>query len=635
MYKHRLIAAAGLIAALSPSFAFAQETGNSPEIVVVTATRLPTPQAQIASSLTLVTAEDIAREQFETMPDLLKDVPGLNVVQTGGPGGQTSVFMRGTNSDHVKVLIDGIDVSDPSSPPDSFDFGQLPTQDIERVEILRGPQSGLYGSDAIGGVINVITKSGSGPATFTGSVEGGSFGTLDEAGGISGSADQFHYAANIQHAFSGGTPVTPGDLLAPGEARNDDRYANLTASTKLGFDVTDNFDLNLVARYTDSHLLFTGDDFNFFPSIPDAQQSVQDVIQYATRGTAHLVLFGGVFEQTLGAAYLSNRTIDVSPDSGESINAGDRVKVDWQGVIHLGSDETLLLGAEHSRDELRFPISAGTSINSGYAELQSNLAPNFYDSVSVRYDANENFGSAVTWRVAPTYLIAATGTKLKASIGTGFKAPSLSELFESFPSFDFFGNPNLRPEKSTGYDIGFEQSLADARLQFGATWFHNDIKDLIDDNATFTMDIKFDIATTEGVESYISYQPVRTLTLRADYTYTEATGTEPTMGIFNQELVRRPKHKASLDAQWRVCPDISLDATLLYVGPWLDFTRDALAENTIAPSYFTANLAASYAISDEFTLYGRVNNLLGAHYQNPIGFLQPGRGFFAGVRAKI
>ena len=238
------------VAFLIPFCASAASPIEEPELqsVVVTATRIPTPELEIASSVTVVTAEEIAARQIRTLPDLLKEVPGLNVVQSGGPGGQTSVFMRGTNSNHTKVLIDGIDVSDPSSPNASFDFGQLLTQDIQKVEVLRGPQSGLYGSDAIGGVINVITKSGSGPPQVSGSLEGGSFDTFNQVAHVSGSLDQFHYAATIDHLHSGATAVTPLDYLPPGQQRIDDAYDNLTTSTKLGFDVTEHFDLGLVAR---------------------------------------------------------------------------------------------------------------------------------------------------------------------------------------------------------------------------------------------------------------------------------------------------------------------------------------------------------------------------------------------------
>jgi vitamin B12 transporter len=155
--------------------------------VVVSATRLPTPAAEVASSVTVITSQNIEGKQQRTLPDVLRDVPGLNIVQTGGPGGTSSVFMRGTNSNHTKVLIDGIDAGDPTSGNGSFDFAHLLTSDIERIEVLRGPQSGLYGSDAVGGVINIITKKGAGAAKLVGSLEGGSFGTFNQVGSASGS----------------------------------------------------------------------------------------------------------------------------------------------------------------------------------------------------------------------------------------------------------------------------------------------------------------------------------------------------------------------------------------------------------------------------------------------------------------
>ena len=180
------------------------------------------------------------------MPDALSTVPGLNVVQTGGPGGQTSVFMRGTNSNHVKVLIDGIDVSDPSITNGAFDFAHLLTGDIERIEVLRGPQSGLYGSDAIGGVISITTKKGEGPPKVTASVEGGSFGTFNQTAALSGVAGALQLRLQCA-AFPRrpSTPVTPLDLLAPGEKRINDSYDNWTYSTKLGADLTDNLAVNL------------------------------------------------------------------------------------------------------------------------------------------------------------------------------------------------------------------------------------------------------------------------------------------------------------------------------------------------------------------------------------------------------
>jgi vitamin B12 transporter len=621
-----------LIAPLACLSSYANaELTDLPDTVVVTATRIPTPEEQVASSITVVTADDIAARQWQTLPDVLKQVPGLNLVQTGGPGGQTSVFMRGTNSNHTKVLVDGIDVSDPSNPGGAFDFGQFLTQDIQKVEILRGPQSGLYGSDAIGGVINVITKSGSGPAQFNAGVEAGSFDTFNQTGGVSGSLDQFHYAANIEHFHSGETPVTPLDLLAPGEKRIDDYYDNLTASSKLGFDVTDNFDLGLVARYTDAHLRLTGENEDNFPAdFPDSAQSENNTLQTYARATAHLLSFAGALEQTLGAAYSNIKSSDFSPEFPRSDTFGERVKFDWQGIVKLATDEKLVLGAEHQRDEITAPISASTSIDSGYAELQSNFGDRLFDTISLRYDDNDRFGGKVTYRFAPAYLITETGTKLKASVGTGFKAPTLNQLFQSSPAFDFFANPNLRPESSVGWDLGFEQALLADRLRFGATYFHNNIKNLIADNADFTTEINVGRAVTQGVESFAAYQPIQALTFRLDYTYTEAMDE-----IADQELLRRPKHKGSLSAAWQATSRWSLNASVLSVSSWVDGNRDFSVPRLNAPPYTTVDMAAAYEVNSNISVYGRVTNLLDRHYENPVGFLQPSIGAFAGIKTRF
>jgi vitamin B12 transporter len=597
--------------------------------LVVTATKVPTEKLRVANSVTVITAQDIALKQQQTLPDVLADAPGLNVVQQGGPGGLTSVFMRGTNSDHVKVLVDGIDVGDPSSQNDTFDFGQFPTADIARVEILRGPQSGLYGSDAIGGVIDITTQAGEGPPHVTLDVNGGSFDTANESGGVSGSTGPFHYAATVAHIDVGATPVTPLDALAAGEARNDDSYENFTASTKLGYDVTGNFDLGLVARYTSSHLFETGDD-DFAFGFPDPVQSQSDDRQYYLRGTGHLSLAGGRLDQTLGVAYSNLQSTDITPNFGVSLFYGSRWKVDWQGDVKLSDTETLVLGAEHQRDAISQPTTAGISIDSGYAELQSNLFKDFNDTISVRYDENSNFGSAFTYRIAPTYFVEATDTKLEASVGTGFKAPSLSDLFESFPAFGFFADPNLRPEKSLGYDAGFEQYLWERRVQFGATWYYNHITDLITDNAAFTTDINVGKAHTDGVESFVLVQPLSTLSFRLDYTYTVAQD-----DILHQELIRRPRNKWNFDARWQATPKLSLDASLLSVSNWVDGNRDFSIPRLTAPGYTTVNVAANYALTHQLTLYGRVNNLFNEHYEDPFGFLRPSLGVFGGVKASF
>ena len=633
---HVFLATLGLIASIA-SAAPADEDNSAadsggPEAVVVTATRIPTPAAEVASSITLITADDIANRQSQDLPSVLEDVPGLNLVQSGGPGGQTSIFMRGTNANHTKVLVDGIDVSDPSSLEDTFDFGQFLTQDISKIEVLRGPQSGLYGSDAIGGVINIITKAGSGPPQLTASVQGGSFDTFNQSAGVSGSEGGFHYAATIEHLRTGSTPVTPLDLLLPGEPRNNDYYDNLTESAKLGFDVTRQFDLGMVARFTDTHLRLTDDNPLVFPSFPEASQSASNTRQFYTRLTEHSVMLDGALEQTLGLAYSHVDTSEFTPpeDGPPASYGGERVKLDWQGVAKLSASQTLIFGAEHERDEISSPISNATNIESGFAELQSNFLPGLYDTVSLRYDDNDRFGSKVTYRIAPVYVISGTGTRVKASFGTGFKAPTLEELFENYPAYDFFANPNLRPESSTGYDVGVEQALLEQKVSVGVTYFHNNIRNLIDDNEDFTTYVNVGRATTQGIESFIDYKPLQSLTLRLDYTYTEATD-----DILHEELLRRPKHKASLNGTWQATQRLSLNATLLSVSSWVDGNRDFSIPRLDAPGYTTVNLAGNFDVTNRLSVFARIDNLVDRHYQNPIGFLQPSLGAYAGIKVKL
>jgi len=640
MRKSRVFWVVGalVLTVASSAVATASEGAESPdsvEAVIVSATRLPTPESQVASSVTVITAEDIAARQERSLPDILKDVPGLNVIRTGGPGGQAAVYMRGTNNNHTKVLVDGIDVSDPSSSNASFDFSQFLTQDIERVEVLRGPQSGLYGSDAIGGVINIITKSGQGPAQLQASAEGGSFETFNQTAGVRGSTEQFHYSANVEHFHSGATPVTPLELLAPGEVRNDDYYDNLTAATKLGYDVGQNFDVGLVARYTNAHLRVTGDDFSTFPSFPAAQQARSTTSEYYGRATAHRVSFEGFLDQTLGVSYTRKRTSTLEPDSPQqSLDTGERTKIDWQGALKFTPAHTLVLGAEHARDSIGEPISAANNIDSGYAELQSRLLEGLYAAVNARYDKNDRFGGKVTYRVAPAYTIPGTGMKLKASVGSGFKAPTLSELFQSFPDFFFIANPNLRPETSTGYDLGVEQALVGQTLRVGVTYYSNRIRNLIvaapgPDGINLSY-ANIGRARTNGVESFAAYSPIEAVTLRADYTYTQATddGTD-------QELLRRPKHKASLNAGWQATHALSLNATVLTLSSWIDGNRDFSVPRLSAPGYTVVNLAASFDVNKHLSVFGRVDNLFDRHYQNPVGFLQPTVGAFAGIRAQL
>ncbi len=612
---------------------YAQQTAPPADLpgIVVSATRTETPANQIASSVTVITGKDMERDQRRTVPDALQTVPGLDVVQSGGPGGFTSIFMRGTNANHTKVLIDGIDVSDPSNPSRTFDFGQLLTSDIDRIEVLRGPQSGLYGADAIGGVISIFTKKGEGPPRATATIEGGSHGTFNQTAGVSGSQDRINYAFNVAHFQSANTPVTPNELLPPGQKAIGNFYDNMTYSTRLGADVTDTFSVNTTARFTDTKLRYTGDSFDpvTFASFPSPLQSTQHFQQIFTRAEGVWSLFDGRFKNYFGVNYTNHWNSNINPgDDLPSITTGERVKYDWRGVAAILPGQTLVLGAEHETENLNSSTAHVQNINkAAYIELQSEFAKRLFIVSNVRIDENDRFGDHTTYRVAPAYIVPGTETKLKASYGTGFKSPTLHQLFgDEFTT----ANLNLKPEESVGYDAGFEQPIGD-RFRFGATYFHNDIKNLINGvfdqtNFTFT-NVNIGKAQTEGVETFAGLTVTSNFRLRGDYTFTRAV--DETTGL---ELLRRPRNKASISAIWNPYAPLTVSATVLHVGSFVDISRDGSILRLDAPGYTVVNLAADYVVNDQVKVFGRIDNLFDQHYQNPTGFLQPGFGIFGGIR---
>jgi len=613
----------------------AQPPGGSPDSssatgpVVVSPTGVVTPAGQVGSSVTVVTDQDIQTQQYRSVPDVLNTVPGLNVVQIGGPGGQASVFMRGTNSDHTKVLIDGIDVSDPTVPNGAFDYGNLLTSDIQQFEVLRGPQSGLYGSDAIGGVVSIVTRKGDGPPRATASIETGSFNTFNQSAGLSGSQDNFNYAVNVAHLHAGDVPVTPLQLLPPGQKANGNDYDNMTYSTKLGADINEYWTVNSVVRYTDATLLFTGD--SGFPSTPDPTQSTHIVHQFATREEAVGSLFDGRIKNYFGVNYVNDQTADLGPTVSPTFSTGERIKYDWHAVTQLAPGNNVIVGLEQETEHLDTTgVSAKNGNKAGFVELQTEFAKRFFLVANMRDDINDQFGEHATYRVTPAVIIPLTETKLKASYGTGFKAPTLSELYQNFPDFDFFANPDLKPEESTGYDAGFEQPLFNDRVRFGSTYFHNSITDLInyvvlpDGSSTY---VNVGLATTEGTENFVSAKLTDRLQVRADYTFTRAV--DASTGL---QLERRPKEKWSATTTWLPIDPLTLSATVLHVSDWIDVSRNGITTGLVAPGYTIVNLRGDYAVSDQIKLFARIDNLFNLHYQNPTGFLAPGLGVFGGIR---
>ncbi|MDO8878872.1 MAG: TonB-dependent receptor [Pseudolabrys sp.] len=593
--------------------------------VVVSPSLTPTPVEQVASSVTVITAEEIQRTQRRTLPDVLSTVPGLNVVRTGGPGGQTSIFMRGTNSQHVKVLIDGIDVSDPSTPNGAPDFGNYLTDDIERIEVLRGPQSGLYGANAIGGVISITTKKGSGPPKVRASVEGGSFSTFNQAASLSGSQKNVDYSFNVTHFHAGNTPVTPAYVVPPGATAMPNYYDNTTYSTRLGAAVTDDLSVNFVARYIDAKLLFT--------EVLTGPRSTGTYKAFYTRGEAVWKTLDGRLTQRFGAAFSDTARDNTTPPGTVTNFEGTRNKIDWRGDFVLAPGHTIIAGLERDNEQATgnlFNVKTGNQ--AAYAEIQSQFAERLFLTGNIRGDDHDQFGSHMTYRLAAAFVTPVTNTKLKATYGTGFKAPTLYELY-GVGSFSYLGNPTLRPEESIGYDVGFEQPLFNGRVKFGGTYYENRIKNLINSLFIFgppTVNTYVNVgqAKMHGSEWFAEVIVTDQLRLRGDFTRTMAFDS-----VANTELLRRPNNKGSISATWQPTDKSSLTATVLSVGSWIDAGRVAPFGATQKPGYTIVNLAGEYAIHPNATVFARVDNLFDKRYEKPYGWEQPSLSVYGGVRA--
>lgn len=641
-----LLTPLGLLLLAAPAAAqeAAASTADPFEVVVESATLTPTPEGELGSSVTVITAEEIARNQWRTVPDALNTVPGLNMVQSGGPGGTTSIFIRGTNSNHVKVLIDGIDYNDPSTPTGTPNLDQLLTGDVARIEVLRGPQSGLYGSDAIGGVISISTRKGEGPAKFSGYAEIGSLGTFNQSAGVSGSQGATSYNFNVTHYASTSIPVTPQNIVPLGWPRNPNAYDNWTYAARIDHTFSDAFSINLTGRYIDSQLKYTPDIFPppFYIGIPSALRSTGYNSTLLGKAEGIWTALDGNLVSTFGLSALdiSRPTDGLNPSELRSYD-GDRQTYYWRSLWTFMPGQSLLVGVERQNENMTSrtafsSLEASTGDTAGYAQYQGSWADRFFLAANVRHDSDDDFGDHTTWRVAPAILIPETGTRLKASYGTGFKAPTLFQLYQPI-----YGNPNLRPEESEGWDAGFEQELPGGVISFGATYFHNDITNLVSYDPVTWQNVNISSATSQGVEAFVAVKVTDQFKVRADYTYTEVIGYFPPGMPFGASCaprsptscypLRRPNNKLSLAVDWQATEQLSLTGTLVYVSDWWDVPRLGFT-NIEQPGYTVVNIAANYKVNEFATVFGRIDNLFDQTYEVPHGWLAPGFGAFAGLK---
>ncbi|MBA4018143.1 MAG: hypothetical protein C0483_13305 [Pirellula sp.] len=592
----------------------------------------PTPLNQTASSITVITAEQIQQRGQVNVAEVLRGVPGLDVVRNSTPGSPTSVFLRGAPNEHTKVLIDGIPANDPLSVGRGFDFSNLSVDNIEKIEIIRGPQSVLYGTDAIGGVILITTRKGEGPNAGRVSAWGGSFSTANTAANTSGSQGPFYYSAGGSYFDSNG--FSAADRRLPGNVE-DDGFQLGTFSTRAGWQPNQNVSVDFVLRYnqgivdTDNGRGAFGDGLNNSDTI---QQTVAGV-------RIHTKNEEGWYEQTL--SYYVSDVVRGSRFPGFfffSHYAGNTQQVDWRNTFHLldtdwfGTSTTVgtwyqteVGSALEGTDAVPRSSLDDAAI---YGEQQVRIGESWYTTAGVRSDNYNAYGANDTYRFTSLYRVPGLNTGIRGTIGTGFRAPSLYQRFSQY------GNPAILPETSKGWDFGVEQPMFDGNLVPSVTYFRNDFRNLIDFdfNAGPIGPFGFPLgqyynafqARTTGIEFATLFVLDDRTTLTTSYTYMETHAPSivapPPIGT-DAPLLRRPTNKLGVQFNRRILNNrAAWNVGVIYVGTRDDADTNFPSTRVKLPAYTVVNTAITYDLTRQIQLTGRIDNVFNERYQEVFGY---------------
>ena len=671
------VRAASVLAAIAGAMTLAPARADQLPEIVVTADRVEEPIGQTGASVTVIPASEVQKLGTKGIADVLRGVAALDVNESGGVGSATEVRLRGANPGETLVLIDGVRVGDPSATDGSLDFGNLSAVDIERIEILRGPQSALYGSDAMGGVINIITRKGGKTPRRNVTVEAGGYGTLSTRATMSGGDDVWTYSLGVNLLHSDGfarygyridRPIVIGDGVTPlPPLPADDPTDKGGASGQFSYRVSDTVTVDAgfslfgnALRFDNPYAYAASDVFSHYNT---SQALIADGFVRTTADT-----FGGLLRNQLTVfSNVTDRNIwqtegcydPAYPYNYGLINCrsgylGARYGAEYQGDLKLGAFGGLVFGARTETetastsqspnpDNSFTPIHAQQTTNSVFAEHRLTLFDRLDLTVGGRIDAIEEGQTFETWRATAAYRIDETGTKLRASAGTGAKAATLYQRFSQY------GTPGLLPEQSFGVDAGVDQKLFDDRLTLSATAFASNYDNLVqygDVNSCTTLQ------QTELLGCYYNIARARmrgletsaeatlapdVLRAKATYTYDDAENLDfgnPSDIDAGLQLYRVPRNSGSLSLIYDGIANLEIEPRLSLVGQRFDIYYNAAmyaSQNVILASYAKLDLLANYKINDNLAMFGRIENLTDARYEEVYNFGTAGRSYYAGI----
>jgi vitamin B12 transporter len=621
------------------------QAGNQPADVSASPTgnlRAGVPANTIGSSVSVVTASDLAAGQVRHMSDALRSLPGVSVTQTGSAAGLTEVRLRGAESNHTLVIIDGIQANETANG--QFDFSSLSPEDIERIEVIRGPMSGLYGTGAIGGVVNIVTKRPDKPLSLSLRTEIGRFGTRDVAARIAGGNESAYIALSGQIRETSGFNISPvgPDPFSPFSADRDGARLGsfaLSAGARVGA----NGLLEIVLRNVEKSGHRDGDDFGTFGTYSVAVDNPSTFTQsiWLAGVSFKLDTLDGKLTHEFKLNQNSTRTTDLD-DSGFGpslfINESRRDTASYGATYRFGAPGALgrhsVTGQVQLEDERFAPLSAfDDKIErqrkrlSFTGEWRGTFSEQLDLTGGVRHDDNDKFEDFTTWRASASWRIPGTGFRPHASIGTAVKMP---DMFQQFGRSGFFmGNPNLKPEESRGYDAGLEYTFLAGNAVLDVTYFNNVLTDKIGGSLFSPVNVAGD-AKREGVETSLRLRLTKQLSAGVAYTYTDARDSDGT------REVRRPPHSGKADVRYLFGDGkgtVSVGA--VYNGRRLDNYLNTTTfgfDKLPLDGYWLLTGAASYKVMPNVELYGRVENALNAKYQEIYGYNTAGIAAYAGVK---